>query len=103
VTLASGITAGSYRLSYYVDQNGTCTTGSDSVSLSFNWTDASSARVLNTSSLTLGSAQSTAGYLAGTFPLYSGSGNVTYSAPVAGSCTSGTSSYDVHVALERLQ
>lgn len=103
VTLASGITAGSYRVSYYVDQNGTCATGSDTVSLSFNWTDASSARVLNTSSLTLGSAQSTAGYLAGTLPLYAGSGSVTYSAAVAGSCGSGTSSYDIHVAMERLQ
>ena len=103
VTLASAPATGSYRVSYYLDQNGTCTSGSNAVSLSFNWADGSSARVLTTGSLTLGSVQSTSGYLSGTAPLYVGSGNVTYTSTVAGSCTSGTSSYDVHVALERLQ
>ncbi len=103
VVLASGATAGSYRVSYYMDQNGTCTSGSNSVSLSFNWTDGSNARVLTTASLTLGSTQSTLGYLSGTAPLYVGSGNVSYSSTVAGYCTSGTSSYDVHMSLERLQ
>jgi hypothetical protein len=103
VTLSSGPTAGSYRLSYYMDQNGTCTSGSNSVSWSFNWTDGSNARILTTGSLSLGSTQSTSGYLSGTAPLYVGSGNVTYTSTVVGTCTSGTSSYDVHVSLERLQ
>jgi hypothetical protein len=103
VTLASAPTSGAYRLNYYVDQNGTCTSGSNSVSLSFNWTDGSNARVLTTVSLSLGSAQSTSGYLSGTTPIYVGSGNVTYTSTVSGSCTSGTSSYDLHVGLERVQ
>jgi hypothetical protein len=103
VTLASGVTAGSYRVTYYLDQSGTCTTGSDSVALSFNWTDGTNARVLTTSSLTLGSTQSTSGYVSGTLPIYVGSGNVTYNAPVTGSCTTGASSWDLHAALERLQ
>ena len=103
VTLASGVTAGSYRVTYYADQNATCTTGSDSVSLSFTWTDGTNARVLNTASLTLASTQSTGGYVAGTLPIYVGSGNVTYTAPMAGSCTTGTSTWDLHVAMERLQ
>ncbi len=103
VTLASAPTAGSYRVTYYMDQNGTCTSGSNSVSLSFSWTDGSNARVLGTSSLTLGSTQATSGYLSGAVPVYVGGGNVTYSSTVAGSCTSGASSYDVHVSLEHLQ
>jgi hypothetical protein len=103
VTLATAPTAGSYRLTYYMDANGTCTTGSDSVSLTFNWTDGTNARVLATSSLNLGSTQSTAGYSSGTLPIYVGSNNVTYSSTVSGSCTTGTSSYDIHVSLERLQ
>jgi hypothetical protein len=103
VVLASGPTAGSYRATYYLDQNGTCTSGSNSVSLSFNWTDGSNARILATSSLNLGSTQSTLGYLSGTLPIYVGGGNVTYSSTIAGSCTSGTSSYDLHISLERLQ
>ena len=103
MTLASAPTAGSYRVTYYMDQNGTCTSGSNSVSLSFNWTDGSNARVLATSSLTLGSTQATSGYLSGTVPIYVGGGNVTYSSTVAGSCTTGASSYDVHVSLEHLQ
>jgi hypothetical protein len=103
VTLAAGPSAGSYRVTYYLDQNGTCTSGSNSVSLSFNWTDGSNARVLTTSSLTLGSTQSTLGYVSGTLPIYVGSGNVTYSSTVAGSCSSGASSFDFHLSVESLQ
>jgi len=103
VTLASGVTAGSYRVTYYLDQNGTCSTGSDSVAVSFNWTDGTNARVLTTASLTLGSTQSTGSYVSGTLPIYVGSGNVTYSAPVTGSCTTGISTWDLHVAMESLQ
>jgi len=103
VTLASGVTAGSYRVTYYLDQNATCTTGSDSVSLSFNWTDGTNARSLTTSSLTLGATQSTGGYMAGTLPIFVGSGNVTFSAPMTGSCTTGISTWDLHVAMESLQ
>jgi hypothetical protein len=102
-TLASGPGAGSYRLTYYVDQNGTCTSGSNTVSLTFNWTDGSNARVLTTASMNLGSTQSSAAYLSGTLPIYVGSGNVTSSSTVTGSCSSGISSYDVHLSLESLQ
>lgn len=103
VALAFGPRAGSYRLTYYVDQNGTCISGSNTLLLSFNWTDGSNARTLSTSNLTLGSTQSTGGYLSGTLPIYVGSGNVTYTSTVAGSCVSGASSYDVHLSLESLQ
>jgi hypothetical protein len=103
VTLASAPSAGSYRITYYLDQNGTCTTGSNSVSLSFNWTDGSNARALTTGSLTLAAAQSTASYLTGLPTIYVGSGNVTYTSTVAGTCASGASSYDLHVSMERLQ
>jgi hypothetical protein len=103
VTLAASPTAGAYRLNYYANQNGVCTSGSNSVSLSFNWTDGGNARALATGSLTLGSTQSTGGYLSGAVPIFIGSSNVTYTSTVAGTCTSGTSSYDVHVSLERMQ
>ena len=103
VTLAPAPAAGSYRVTYYIDQNSTCTTGSNSVSLTFNWMDGSNARLLNISSLSLGSTQMPDGYGSGTVPIYVGNGDVTYTSTVAGSCTTGTSSYDVHVSLERVQ
>jgi len=103
VTLASP-GAGQYMLNYYADQNGTCTTGANSVSFTFNWTDGGNARAITAGSLTLGSTQSaSAGYLSGLLPIYAASGPVTYTSTVSGSCSSGTSSYDMHVALMRLQ
>jgi len=101
--LAAGPSSGSYRLTYYMDQNGTCTSGANSVSLSFNWTDGSNARVLTTQSLNLASTQSILAYLSGTLPIYVGSGNITYSSTVSGTCSSGTSSFDIHLSLESLQ
>jgi hypothetical protein len=101
--LAAAPSAGSYRVTYYMDQNATCSSGSNTVSLSVNWTDGSNARVLTTSNLTLGSTQSTLGYLSGTLPIYIGSGNLTYSSTVIGSCTSGASSFDLHLSVESLQ
>jgi hypothetical protein len=94
---------GQYTLNYYADQNGTCTTGSGSVSFTFNWTDGSNARTLTTGGLTLGSTQSTTGYLSGLMPIYIGSGSISYTSTVSGSCSTGTSSYDISVALTRLQ
>jgi hypothetical protein len=95
---------GQYTLNYYADQNGTCTTGANSVSFTFNWTDGTNARAIATGSLTLGATQSAVtGYLAGLMPIYVGSGSVTYTSTVLGSCTTGTSSYDIHAALARLQ
>jgi hypothetical protein len=94
---------GQYTLNYYANQNGLCTTGSNSVSFVFNWTDGSSARTVTTGSLALGSATSASGYLSGLMPIYVGAGSVTYTSTVLGSCASGTSSYDLHAALTRLQ
>ncbi len=95
---------GQYMLNYYADQNGACTTGANSVSFTFNWSDGSSARTLTAGSLALGSTQSaTTGYISGLMPIYAGNGSVTYSSTVSGSCGTGTSSYDMHVALMRLQ
>jgi len=104
VTLASGPSVGQYRITYNANQNALCATGSNSVSFTFNWTDAGNARSLTTGSLPLGTAQSsTTGFLTGLFSLQYASGNVTYTSTVSGICASGTSSYDIHVALERVQ
>lgn len=104
VTLATSPTAGHYHLKYYADQNAVCTTGSESVSFTFNWTDGTNARSLTTGSLPLSTSQSTtSGYLSGVFDFWVGSGNVTYTSTVAGACSSGTASYDVHLSLERGQ
>jgi hypothetical protein len=101
VTLASAPGAGPYVIQYYANQNGTCTSGSNSVNFTLSWTDAGSARTFVAGPLTLGSAQATSAYLSGTLSLYVGSGNVTYSSTVSGSCTTGTSSYDTHMTLLR--
>jgi hypothetical protein len=104
VTIATAPTAGSYMIRYYASQNALCTTGADTVSFTFNWTDAGNARSLTTGSLTLGTAQSaTSGYMSGLMPIYVNSGNVTYTSTVAGACGSGTSSYDIHASIERTQ
>jgi hypothetical protein len=96
--------AGHYLLNYYADQNSICSTGSNSVSFTFSWTDGSSTRTVTTGSLALSSAQSNAsGFLSGLMPIYIGSGAVTYTSTISGSCGTGASSYDLHVALTRLQ
>ena len=103
VTLATSPTAGSYRLNYYSDMSTPCTTGSNSVSFAFNWTDGTNARLLATGSLSMPNAQSTSSYLSGVIPLQVGSGNVTYTSTVTGTCATGTSAYDIHATLERVQ
>jgi hypothetical protein len=104
VTIATSPTAGAYRLVYYANQNALCTTGSNSVAFKFSWTDVSNTRELTTGSLSLGTAQTTAAYISGEPLIYAGgSGNITYTSTVTGTCGSGTSTYDVHVSLERLQ
>jgi hypothetical protein len=103
VTLATAPAAGSYTIRYYAAQNAVCTTGANSVSFTFNWTDAGNARSLTTGSLLLGSAQATSGYLSGLMPIFVNSGNVTYTSTVAGACATGTSSYDVRASIERTQ
>jgi hypothetical protein len=101
VTLSTSPASGLYRIHYYADQNATCTTGANSVSFTFNWTDAGNARSLTTGSLTLNSVQAVSGYLSGVFPIFVNSGNVTYTSTIAGSCATGTSSYDIHARLEK--
>jgi hypothetical protein len=103
VTLATAPTTGSYTVRYYANQNAVCTTGSNSVSFTFNWTDAGNARSLTTGSLVLGTAQATSGFLSGLISIFVNSGNVTYTSTVAGTCASGTSSYDIHASIERTQ
>jgi hypothetical protein len=95
VTLATSPSAGLYHLRYYADQNATCSSGA-TVYFTFNWTDGTNARSLNTGTLSLGSSQLGSGYLSGTFPVYVNSGNVTYSSTFSGSATC---SYDVHAVL----
>jgi hypothetical protein len=96
VTLLSSPTAGHYFVKYYADQNATCTTGANTVSFTFNWTDGSNARSLTTGNLPLGSSQATSNYLEGSFDIWVGSSNVTYTSTVSGACGTGTSSYDIH-------
>lgn len=105
VTIATAPTAGQYEVQYYADLNTACTTGANSVSFTFNWTDASgTARSLQTGNLTMGTSQAGSSYVSGAFPLWVGSGNVTYTSTVSGACGSGTSSYDVHIpGLMRVQ
>lgn len=103
VTLATAPAAAPYAIVYYASQNAVCTTGANTVSFTFNWTDAGNARVLNTGNLTLGTAQATSGYLSGSIPIFNNSGNVTYTSTVSGTCASGTSSYDIHVSIVRVQ
>jgi hypothetical protein len=94
---------GLYVLNFYAHQNGTCATGANAVSFTFNWSDGSNPRALTTGGLQLGATQSaTAGYLSGLMPIYVGSGVVTYTSAILGSCESGTSSYNLHVALTKL-
>lgn len=101
VTLATSPVAGEYDIHFYSNLNTPCTTGSNSVSFTFSWTDASNSRVLSTSFLALGT-QTTGRYMSGIVPVHVGSGNVTYSSAVIGTCTSGTSTYDVDVWIIRV-
>lgn len=103
VTLATAPASAPYAIVYYASQNGVCTTGANSVAFTFNWTDAGNARTLNTGNLTLGTAQATSGYLSGSIPIFNNSGNVTYTSTVSGACASGTSSYDIHASIVRVQ
>lgn len=102
--VASASGTGVYRISYYTDQNVTCTTGSNVVFFSFQWTDVTHSRTISSLSLTLTSAQSAnLGSIQGVIPIYvENATSITYTSTVSGSCTSGTSSYDVHVVVESL-
>jgi len=102
VTLATAPTAGDYEIHYVVDMNTPCTTGSNSVSFSFSWTDASNARTLGTGSLNFGAAQTTASFMNGIIPLHVGSGNVAYTSTVNGTCATGTSTYDINAWMVRV-
>ena len=99
VTLATAPSAGPYRLLLYADMSTACTTGSNSVTFTLNWTDGTNARVATVGPLTLVAAQATSTYVSGEIPAYVGSGNVTYSSTVTGTCATGTSKYDVHASL----
>jgi hypothetical protein len=100
VTVATAPAAGDYELHYYVDLNTPCTTGSNPVSFTFNWT-AAGARSLGTGTFQMPAAQATTSYMNGIIPIHVASGNVTYTSTV-GTCASGTSSYDVTAWLERV-
>jgi hypothetical protein len=95
-----------FRISYYLDQNTLCTTGSNSVLLTFSWTDGSQARTANSISLTLGSTASpSVGSVQGVIPVFAAASSViTYTSTVTGSCaTGGPSSYDAHISVEAVQ
>jgi hypothetical protein len=104
VTLASSPAAGAYELKFYADVNTPCTTGGNSVSFVFNWTDGTSARSLQTGSLSMAQgAPAGSAYLSGVARVQVGSGNLTYTSTVSGSCASGTSSYDIHAEAVRIR
>ena len=102
--VASAPGAAAYRISYYADQSGTCTTGSNGVLFSFQWTDATHARTVNSIPLALASSQSASlGSIQGVIPVYADNATaITYTSTINGSCTTGTSTYDVHVIVENL-
>lgn len=97
VTLATSPAAGRYKISYYADQSALSTVGTCSVTFTFNWTDGTVARSLTTQPLSLQTTASANAFLSGDVQTYVGSGNVTYTSTVAGTCSSAT--YDVHVSL----
>lgn len=98
VTLATSPAAGGYKIEYYGDMS---TAGNGcTVSFTFNWTDVTTARSLSTGNLNLGT-QSVGSFISGTFPIWVGSGNVTYTSTVTGSC--GAGAYDIHPWLVRIQ
>ena len=99
VTLATSPAAGPYRVRLYADLNAPCTTGSNSVTFTVNWTDGTYARSATIGPLTLAAAQTASQYVSADVPVYAGSGNVTYSSTIAGTCSTGTSTYDVHASL----
>jgi hypothetical protein len=100
VTLATAPPPGIYELYYYADLNTPCTTGANDVTFAFNSTDASLTRTLTTGAFEMTASNTATQFLSGVLPLYIASGNVTYSSTVAGTCTTGTSSYDIHVWLK---
>lgn len=103
VALATSPGVGFYRVNYHANQNGLCTTGSNSVIFTINYTDSANARQIGTFPLSLGTTQSAInGMASGLIPIYVGSGNVTYTSTVSGACSSGTSSYDIHMKLEAM-
>ena len=99
VTLATAPPIGPYRVLVYMDMSTACTTGSNSVSVVVNWTDGTNARAATVGPLTLTTAQTTSTYVSGEVSIYIGSGNVTYTPTMTGTCATGTSAYDVHASL----
>lgn len=97
VTLLTSPPVGTYELHYYADVSTLCTTGQNELLFTFNWSDATAARALTSGVLEMPSASTTGLFLSGVIPMYVGSGNLTYSSTVTGTCATGTSTYDVHV------
>ena len=102
VTIATAPGAGFYTIFYYADVNTACSTGGNSVSFQFSWTDATGSRTVTTIAMSMAQGAPTAtSYLSGLLPIYVNSGNVAYTSTVNGSCTTGTSTYDVHAVLRQ--
>jgi hypothetical protein len=96
VTLAVAPAPGAYWIDFNAYQDavgGTC-----SVAFTFNWIDVS-ARSLTTASMSMKASQSTSNFISGPISIYVGSGDVTYSSTVTGSCAG--SSYSMRPRLVR--
>jgi hypothetical protein len=108
---ASACGAGQYRVSYYVDSATACASaGSAAAALTLGWKDETSARnlrvplvgagVSNGNSLALGQASNFGG---GDLSLWSaGNAPISFSTTYAG-CASGSGSYAVRIAVEKVQ
>jgi hypothetical protein len=96
VTILTAPGAGNYEIHFYVDISAACSTGQNSVYFTFSWTDATLARSLTTGQLQMTSTNGATSFLSGVFPLRVGSGNVSYTSTVQGTCTTGTSTYDIN-------
>ena len=110
VCAASACGAGQYRVTYYIDANQACSSaGNASAGLTIGWKDESNARTLrvplagagvaNGNSLSLGQTSS---FGSGTISVWSDGGPITYSTAYT-PCATGTGSYALRIAVEKIQ
>jgi hypothetical protein len=106
--VASTPAAGHYRIQFYVDQGTACSNATaGSVLTTISWTDATAARV-NTNNMLFTTSGSTTGpagtaWVASTINVWAASASAITYATTYTACTTGTATYDLHAAVERLQ
>jgi hypothetical protein len=99
VTIYNAPTSGNYSIRYDTDLVTPCTTGSSSITLTFNWTDLGATRSYTTPPLVAGITQTAFSFLSGVIPFRVNSGNITYTSTIV-PCTTGSAQYEVHAWAE---